>query len=141
MIRERHAQESAGADAESLALLKEMERSTPEALKQARAHARLDIRAKVFVQPGDMSRRRDMKLQGTLGNISQGGCQLLVPIPIHVGDIYFVSFDRAELDVPPAFARCMRCRVVREDAFEVGMAFFAPVELPRGMSDRATLLD
>ncbi len=126
---------------ETLELLAELERSTPDAVKRARAHTRLDIRCKVFAQPGDMSRRLDMKLQGMTGDISRGGCQALFPLALHVGDIFFLSFDRSVLDVAPVLARCMRCRMIREDAFETGLAFFNSVELPTDMAsgDRAPL--
>lgn len=110
-------------------LLSELQQSTPEAVKGARAHTRLDIRSKVFVQPGNMSQRLSMKIQGVTGDVSAGGCQLLLPIPILVGDIYWISFDRQLLDIIPVYGRCMRCRVVREDAFEAGFAFFKTVDL------------
>lgn len=110
-------------------LLSELQQSTPEAVKGARAHTRLSIRTKVIVQPANMSQRLSMKVQGVSGDISGGGCQLLLPLPLNVADIYWLTFDRQTLDVPPVYARCMRCRVIREDAFEAGFAFFKPIDL------------
>lgn len=110
-------------------LLAELEQSTPEAVKGARLHTRVTIRTRVYVQPGNMSERRALKVQGVTGDISAGGCQLLLPLPINVGDIYFITFDKEALGITPAYARCMRCRLVREDAFEAGFAFFTPIDL------------
>lgn len=110
-------------------LLGELQQSTPEAIKGARAHTRLTIRTKVIVQPANMSQRLSMKVQGVSGDISAGGCQLLLPLPIQVADIFWLTFDREVVDIPPVYGRCMRCRVIREDAFEAGFAFFKPVDL------------
>lgn len=137
MITKSNTPRDPDQSGETLELLAELERSTPDAVKRSRAHERLNVRAKVIVQFGDMSRRLDMKLQGMTGDISKGGCQALFPLPLHVGDIYYLSFDRSALDVAPVMARCMRCRMIRDDAFETGFAFFSSVELPTGVSTTA----
>jgi hypothetical protein len=134
VISRRPTGEQGNGSGDSLELLAELERSTPDAVKKARAHTRLEVRCKVFAQPGDMSRRLDMKLQGVTGDISKGGCQALFPLPLHVGDIFSLSFDRSVLDIPPVLARCMRCRMIRDDAFETGLSFFVHVDLPTQLS-------
>ena len=115
---------SARLEVQDAALLTELQRRTPDALRRERAHTRITVRAKVLVQPGNMSQRLDMKLQGVSGDVSAGGCQLLVPLPVGVGDIFWLAFDRTTLDIAPIYARCLRCREVRADAFEAGFAFF-----------------
>lgn len=123
--------ERPGADgSETLDLLADLERSTPDAVKRARAHTRIEVRCKVIAQHGDSSRRLDLKLQGVTGDVSRGGCQALFPVPLGVGDVYLISFDRGVLDISPTMARCMRCRMVREDAYETGLSFFTKVDLP-----------
>ena len=134
MISKPNPSDADGRAEETFELLAELERSTPETIKKSRAHTRLEIRCKLIVQHGDISRRLDMKLQGMTGDISHGGCQALFPLALRVGDIYYLSLDRTALDVTPVMARCMRCRMIREDAFETGFAFFAPVELPTQLS-------
>lgn len=119
-----------GLDADSMEILRELEQSTPEAVKRLRAHARLTIRARVIVEPANMSDRGNWRIQGVTGDLSAGGTQILVPRPLHVGDIYLLSFDRKVVDVAPVFARCLRSRLVREDAFEAGLKFFAQIVLP-----------
>ena len=49
--------------------------------------------------------------------------------PLRVGDMYRLSFDRSMLNLEPLIARCVRCRLVREDSFEAGFSFFQPVDL------------
>jgi hypothetical protein len=120
---------------ETLDLLADLERSTPDAVKRARAHTRLDIRCKVIAQHADSSRRLDLKLQGVTGDVSRGGCQILFPVPLGVGDIYLITFDRGALDVNPVIARCMRCRMIREDAYETGLSFFNQIDLPEEAAD------
>lgn len=116
-------------DVQDAELLNELQRSTPDAVRRERAHTRVTVRAKVVVQSGNMSQRRDLKVQGVSGDLSAGGCQLLVPVPIAVADIYWLTFDRSEIDIAPIYARCLRCREVRADAFEAGFAFFAPIDI------------
>ena len=52
--------------------------------------------------------------------------------PVTVGDVYRLQFDKASIDLPLVFARCLRCRLVREDAFEAGFTFFTPISLTKG---------
>ena len=54
---------------------------------------------------------------------------ILFSDPLLVGDIYRLSFERSTIPLEPMFARCLRCRLVREDAFEAGFSFFNPIDL------------
>lgn len=126
MKQERNGQQSTGADA----LIDELAQSTPDAVKKMRSHTRLSIRAKVIVEPASLSHRDGVKLQGVTGDISTGGTQILVARPLLIGDVYQISFNRTEFDVAPVFALCLRGRQVRPDAFEAGLRFLEPIELP-----------
>jgi c-di-GMP-binding flagellar brake protein YcgR len=119
-----------GIDRDAVEMLTEIERSTPDEVRRQRAHDRIQIRAKIIVQPGNTSQRTELKLQGITSDISRGGCQALFPLPLQVGDIYRLQFDQAAIAIGPVLARCMRCRFVRDDAFEVGVAFLQNIELP-----------
>jgi c-di-GMP-binding flagellar brake protein YcgR len=121
---------------EAFGVLRDLERNTPEEIRRQRAHFRLAIKAAVILQPGNASDLLEMKVKGVTGDISAGGCSALFPIPIHVGDVYRLTFDRKSLDLPLTFARCVRCRLVREDAFEAGFAFFSPISLPERTAGR-----
>ena len=115
---------------EAFNLLQELEGSTTEEIRRQRAHFRLAIKAGVILQSGNASGLLDFKVKGVTGDVSEGGCSGLFPIPPRVGDIYRLQFDRQVLDLPLTFARCVRCRLVREDAFEAGFAFFRTICLP-----------
>ena len=123
-----------GVDQDSVELVREMEQSTPDSIKKMRAHTRLEIKSRLIVQPGNHSDRLRLKLQGMTGDISPGGCQILLGVPANVGDIYLLTFAREEIDLSPTYARCMRCRLVREDAFEVGFMFFNQVDLANAVA-------
>ncbi len=114
---------------EALEAMAEIEQSTPQQLKKMRSYARIAVRAKVIAQPANSSARNGFQTQGVLGDISRGGCLILYSDPLLVGDIYRLSFDRSVLNLEPIFARCLRCRLVREDAFEAGFSFFHPIDL------------
>lgn len=125
------ARSNIAGDPDSIEILSELEQSTPDAVKRLRAHARLTIHAKVIVEPANQSERGSWRIQGVSGDLSPGGTQILVPAPLRVGDLYLLTFDRGVLDVPPTFARCLRARLVREDAFEAGLKFFEAIRLPQ----------
>lgn len=114
---------------EAIEAIAEIEKNTPQQVKQQRSHARIAVRAKVLAQPASTSSRNRFQTQGVLGDVSRGGCLILFADPLRVGDIYRLSFDRGTLDLEPQFARCLRCRLVREDAFEAGFSFFHSIDL------------
>ncbi len=121
---------------EAFSVLRDLERNTPEEIRRQRAHFRLAIKTGVVLQPGNGSQLLSLKVKGVTGDVSAGGCSALFPISITVGDIYRLQFDRKALDLPLTFARCVRCRLVREDAYEAGFAFFSPICLPESAAAR-----
>jgi hypothetical protein len=110
-------------------VLRDLEQQTHEDIRNRRAHDRVAIKAKVVVLPGNVSASLESWLHGVTGDISEGGCRAMLPLPIYVGDVFRLTFDHPELDLPIVFARCMRCRLIREDSFEAGFKFFNPVSV------------
>ncbi len=123
---------------EALEAIAEIEQSTPDNIKQMRSSARISIRAKVLAQPANASQRNSFQTQGVLGDISHGGCLILFTEPLRVGDIYRLTFDKNLLHVEPTFGRCLRCRLIREDAFEAGFSFFNRVDLSKVANQSAS---
>jgi len=121
-------------------LLHELEQNTPAQIRRQRAHFRLAVKAAVLLHPGSASDVTGVKVRGATGDISAGGCSALFPVPVGVGDVYRLEFDRTALDLPLTFARCVRCRLVREDAYEAGFSFFSPVTLPESAKADADAL-
>ena len=103
-----------------------------------RTNERLLKRCRVLVRPGDSTARDRPPIDAASLDVSPTGCRLVAPRPFRVGDIYWLEFARDAFDLRPAFARCLRCRFVREDAFEGGFAFFQPITLP-GQDEEAEL--
>ena len=54
------------------------------------------------------------------------------------GDVYRLEFDRSEFDLPVTFVLCRRCLLLRDDAYEAGFSFFAPISLPANVAERLT---
>jgi hypothetical protein len=115
-------------------LLQSLERQKGEEVSKARMHARVEAKLKVIVRPGNSSEVMLFKLQGITADLSRGGCRLILPLPVSVGDVFRIEFESADHRIPLAFARCLRCRLVREDAFEAGFSFFTPIDLPASLS-------
>ena len=88
----------------------------------------------MILQSGNASELLSFKVKGVTGDISQGGCSVLFPIAARVGDIYRLEFDQETLALPLTFARCVRCRLIREDAYEAGFAFFKAITLPENVA-------
>lgn len=121
---------SSPVDDHVLGMLDELEQQKTENIRLQRTHQRLDIKATVILQPGNTSDLQNLKARGTTADVSRGGCRIVFPVPMCVGDIYRLTFEDDSLGFPLIFARCLRCRLVREGAFEAGFRFFNDVELP-----------
>ena len=121
-------------DTQANTLIEELAKSSSDAVKQLREHSRRSFRVKVFVEPASLSARDGQRFQGVTGDISSGGSQILLARPLGIGDLYQISFDRKELDVPPTYALCLRGRMVRPDAYEVGFRFLEQITLPENSS-------
>lgn len=117
-----------GSPAE-LELLAEIEAQNPENVAGQRLHERVSMRTRVILRPGNASQVRELKLQGMTGDLSEGGCRALFPVPVMVGDIFRLEFDLEWLEAPTVYARCLRCRMVREDVYETGFQFFNSIDL------------
>ncbi|MBN2448012.1 MAG: PilZ domain-containing protein [Phycisphaerae bacterium] len=111
-------------------MLKELEQNTPEEIRRQRTHFRVQIKARITITPANTSAACEWRMQGTTGDLSEGGCRALLPAPIMVGDVYRLEFDRTQLDLPLTFVRCVRCLMLAEERFEVGFRFFSLVSLP-----------
>ncbi len=109
---------------ELISALAELEQSSEENVTRLRAHERLQIRVGLTVQPGNASERRRAGMECVTADISDGGCMAIAPRPLLAGDIFWLTFDPERLTIGSLFARCMRCRMIGEDAFEVGFRFF-----------------
>jgi c-di-GMP-binding flagellar brake protein YcgR len=121
-------------DDEAIGMLQELSANTPEEVQRKRAYFRLTIKAGVIAQPGNASDLVKLKIQGTTVDLSEGGLSAVFPGPIRVGDVYRLVFDPVHLDLPLTFARCVRCRLIHEDAFEAGFAFFSTITLPENIA-------
>ena len=117
----------------SNSLLRDLEKNTPDEIRRQRRYFRAEVKATVTLQSGNASQFLDGRVRGVTGDISEGGLSGLFPLPIGVGDIYRLTFDRDKLDLPMLFSRCIRCRYVRENAYEAGFSFFAPIEMPASL--------
>lgn len=125
--------DATGRADDSFELLTELERNTPEEIRRRRGSFRFAVKATVTLQSGNASQLLDFKVRGVTGDVSEGGMGALFPIPALVGDVYRLEFDRAQLDLPMTFARCMRCALVREGAYSSGFKFFANIPLPENL--------
>ncbi len=74
-------------DDEAHSLLQELERNTPDEVRSQRAHFRLSVKAAVILRPGNASELLKLKVKGVTGDVAEGGCSVLFPIPTRVGDV------------------------------------------------------
>lgn len=111
-------------------LLRGLDPAQSHTLARARAHARLELRLPVRARPANASEREREIVAGLSVDLSRGGCRLVAVRPLRVGDVYRLEFDAPELALPATFARCLRCRLLRDDAFEAGFEFFGELDLP-----------
>ncbi len=111
-------------------LLLDLENQSLEQISRLRAHSRLELRAPVHLSPADTSAKDEFEIVGTLHDVSRGGCRIVLPGPLRVGDVYRMTIDSEDLSFPLVFARCRRCILVREDHFDCGLQFFTELVIP-----------
>lgn len=114
--------------------LKELSGNTESAQISARTSERIDIQTDVVIRPANASERNRYAYQTMTVDVSNGGCMLISPSPAIPGDIYWLEFSDEHLRVGSLFARCMRCRLVSEGVFEVGVKFIVPIDLESALS-------
>lgn len=115
--------------------LRELEQSVDESILRRRSSERIKIATRVDVQHANSSERDALHIEGLSGDISNGGCQLLLPRPILAGDIFWLDFTVGEAaSLGTLFARCQRCRLISEGSFEAGFRFFTNLDL-EGVGD------
>ena len=119
---------------DALQALSELERNTDAAILAQRSSERIDIQARIFVRPANASQRHQFTIEGVTADVSNGGCMALFSRPIMVGDMFWITFDDERLRLGSLFARCLRCRMVREDAYETGFRFLNDVDLASALT-------
>ena len=119
---------------DAIEALKELSGNTESALVAARASERLDIQTDVVFRPGNASERSRFAQRAVTVDVSDGGCMLISPAPAIAGDIYWLEFSDEHLRIGSLFARCMRCRMVTEGSFELGVKFMVPIDLKSALA-------
>lgn len=121
-----------------LDFVRELERQSIDQIKKLRSHERYEAKIALTLHPGNASQAGAFSLEGYTKDISKGGCAAVFEGPVPVGDIFRVELDKNMVEVPVVFARCLRCRLVRDDAFEANFSFFSEIvlsELASGPDD------
>ena len=121
--------------------LSELEANTSEEIKRQRTHARFAFQCNVTVHPGNSRERTAPAVDAVMRDVSENGCQIVSPVPIGVGDVFWMVFDPATAKIEPAFCRCVRCWLVREDAFQAGFRFLSPIELPDTIASQTAIME
>lgn len=114
---------------DAIEALKQLEISSQSAVVQKRAKSRVSLEIDVLIQRGDSSRRQELNVSASSSDLSTTGCKLLAPAPVLPGDIYWLTFGSNAAGLNNMMSRCIRCHMIREGAFEIGMSFFDEVDL------------
>jgi hypothetical protein len=114
---------------DSLEAFNDLERCTDRSIMAQRSSERIEIRVKTIVRPANLSSRHQVSVESVTADISSGGCMVLASRAILPGDLYHLTFHDALRNVNPLLARCMRCRMIQDDAFEVGFRFLQNIPL------------
>ena len=123
-----HHQDTAASPEGLLSAIEDLAKNTRENVESTRRGSdRRTLNSPAVLVPGNVSGRDGRVYNGNCRDISIRGCRLVLTQPLVVGDIYLMNVENEELGFDPSFGRCVRCHMIREDAFEVGMNFLSPV--------------
>lgn len=97
---------------------------------------------KVSLKPSNSSQRHEAEIRGYCRDISQSGCGVMATSPARVGDMYRfeVVGDQAH-PLHGCHARCIRCHLLDEDAFEIGFSLLTTLDVSVLDRDSAPLGD
>ena len=123
MIQDGHM-----SDEDALELLEELQLNRSDAIREQRADGSVQHVAACAVHAGSLSQRSPQAIPGRTLTIAPGTVTLVLRTPLHVGDLYHVTFDQEKLDATPRYARCVGCREVN-DRFEIELALFEALDL------------
>jgi hypothetical protein len=129
MLDEKHTQPGVRRDLDPEVVRNFGQHEIQEVLT-SRTHERRETALEVCVRQANTSESSRLELHGVTADLSRGGCRLILPLPTGVGDVFRIEFESSSPSLRLVFARCLRCRLVREDVFEAGFSFFAPIDLP-----------
>ena len=110
-------------------VLEELELNQPKEVLEVQCVDEIEVRATVWVEPGNFSDRDGHKHVGMSSRISEESLVTVFQAPLRVGDVYRVTFDKELLDLAPCYAHCRRCYFVNEETFESTLVFLESVNL------------
>ena len=117
-------------DGDMFELFSALEQQISDNERARRAAERRLIRMYVQVQRCGDEHTGAATFRAALGDISETGCRLMLDRPGLVGGAYRIHFNPEVLDLPVCYGLCVRCTLVHESRFEMGVRFFNEVELP-----------
>ena len=117
-------------DEDAFELFAALEEEISESERARRAAERRLIRMYVQVQRCGDEHTGVPPFRAALGDISETGCRLMLDRPGLVGGAYRVHFNPEVVELPTCYGLCVRCSLVHETRFEMGVKFFNEIEIP-----------
>ncbi len=110
--------------------IEEIEESVSEAVLRRRAMPRHKICAKITVSAASSSQRDTFSIDAITGDVSAGGCLVFASKAVLPGDVFVIDFSPGvAADLGPVFVRCLRCRFIAENRFELGFRFLEEIDV------------
>jgi hypothetical protein len=97
----------------------------------ARDQLTLRTHARVFVRPANAVDRGQPPVPLQASELSPCDVLGIAELPVMVGSVYHLEFDRTAADVPATLATLIRCTMLGDASFELRFRFLQRVELPR----------
>ena len=117
-------------------LLADLEESNQLAVRQTRATSSLATKAAVEVRAGDACARREVLTQGTARELQRHGVSCVLVEPVMTGSVFYLAFDREDLDLDPGLAVCDRSIMLSDTAFDTHFRFVRDIEFPDDEDER-----
>ena len=110
--------------------IEEIEESVTEAVLRRRAMPRHKVCTKISIEAASSSERDHLSFDAMTGDISGGGCLVFSRRAILPGDVFLIDFGPGiAADLGQVFARCLRCRFIAENRFELGFRFLEQIDV------------
>ena len=104
--------------------VEELEECVNETALRRRTMPRHKVCVRIAISPANSSQRDTFSIDAVTGDVSSGGCLAFADKAVLPGDVFVVDFSPGVADeLGLVFSRCVRCRFISENRFELGFRF------------------
>ena len=110
-------------------LLDELELRCQTNVAAVRESTSQHARVRIDVRAGNACERHGLLTELRTSQMNSSAVVGIAAMPLMVGSVFHLTFERGQLDLPATLAVCDRCVMLGDDSFELRLRFATPIDL------------